>query len=627
MAKHKFQTEVSRLLHLIVHSLYSHPEVFLRELISNASDALDRLKYLTLTDEQYKGFPFVPRIDIAFAEGQGGGHGTLSVTDTGIGMNAEELSQNLGTIASSGTHTFLESMSGDARKDSSLIGQFGVGFYSAFMVADRVEVLSRKAGEDKGYRWSSDGQGEFEIDEAQEVPSGTTVTLHLNERGKEFAGRWQIESLVRKYSNHIQFPIYLHYEELASEGEEDKKEERREKKVEQVNSASALWRRAKNEITDEEYREFYKTVTHDTEDPLHFMHTRAEGALEYTTLLYIPRKAPPDLFWVNYRPGVKLYVKRVFITDDEKELLPTYLRFVHGIIDSEDLPLNVSREMLQENQVLKNIRTATVKRILGELDKMAKNTPEAYREFYGEFGVCLKEGVYQDFANRESLLELLRYRSTTEEGLTSLAGYLERKPEEQKAIYYITGGDEHKLRSSPLLESYRRKGIEVLIMDHEIDELVAPAIGRYKDLELKAVNRSGSTRDLETEADKEQQEAIRPLLDRLKGMLGDLVKDVRASTRLTDSPSCIVADDEDPTLHMQSMLKALGQKDLAAIKPVLEINPGHEIVKKLEAADNDELVADIGRLLFEQALIVEGAELADPAEFARRLNRVMARAL
>ncbi|MBN1834222.1 MAG: molecular chaperone HtpG [Spirochaetales bacterium] len=630
MAKHKFQTEVNRLLHLIIHSLYSHPEIFLRELISNASDALDRLKYLTLTDEQFKGFPFVPRIDIEFSESGGDGHGTLRVADTGIGMTADELAENLGTIANSGTRKFLESMGKDAAKDSSLIGQFGVGFYSAFMVADRVEVVSRKAGEEQAHRWSSDGQGEYEIEPVDEAPTGTTVTLHLNERGTEFASRWQIQGIIRKYSNHIPFPIYLHYEETRqeeSEGKSGKGKKVKEKKVEQVNSGSALWRRPKNEISDEEYRELYKTIGHDTEDPLHYFHTRAEGALEYTTLFYIPKKAPFDLFWVNYRPGVKLYVKRVFITDDEKELLPTYLRFVHGIIDSEDLPLNVSREMLQENQILKSIRSASVKRILAELEKMAQNTPEKYQEFHEQFGICIKEGVYQDFANRDTLLELLRYKSTTEEGLTGLAGYLERKPEDQKAIYYITGGDEHKLQNSPLLESYRQKGIEVLVMDHEIDEIVAPAIGKYKDCELKAVNRSGAAEELKSDADKESEKAVRPLLAKIKKVLGQEVKDVRASTRLTDSPSCIVADEEDPTIQMQSILKALGQKDLPEVKPVLEVNPTHEIVKKLEAAEDESLVADVSRLLLEQALIVEGGELADPTEFARRLNRVIARAL
>jgi len=612
MAKQKFQTEVSRLLHLIVHSLYSHPEIYLRELVSNASDALDRLKYLTLTDEQFKGYAFMPRIDIAF-DPEGGKW--LSVSDTGIGMDAEELALNLGTIANSGTRQFLDTLGQDAKKTSNLIGQFGVGFYSCFMVADSVEVTSRRAGQDKVYRWLSDGQGEFEVQEVDAKQQGTTVKLVLNERGREYASRWRIEGIVRKYSNHIAFPIHLHFTE-------DKKE-----KVEQINSASALWRRPKGEIKDEEYNEFYKTLSHDQEDPLAFMHTRAEGALEYTTLLYIPRQAPPDLFWVNYRPGVKLYVKRVFITDDEKELLPTYLRFVHGVIDSEDLPLNVSREMLQENQVLRNIRAAAVKRILGELEKMAQNTPEKYREFYKAFGVCIKEGLYQDPANRESLLALVRYKSTTQEGLTSLAAYKERMGAEQKAIYYLAGDREEKLRASPLLEAYRRKGIEVLLMDDGIDELVAAAVGRFQDTELKAVNRSGAGEDLATDADKSQARQLAPLLAKVKKILGEEVKDVRASSRLADSACCIVTDDSDPTVQMQHLARALGQKDLPEVKPILELNPQAELVRKLQGLEDEDLLADVSRLLLEQALIQEGAELKNPAEFARRLTRVISRAL
>ena len=612
MAKQKFQTEVSRLLHLIVHSLYSHPEIYLRELVSNASDALDRLKYLTLTDEQFKGYAFMPRIDIAF-DPEGGKW--LSVSDTGIGMDAEQLTLNLGTIANSGTRQFLDTLGQDAKKTSNLIGQFGVGFYSCFMVADSVEVTSRRAGQDKVYRWLSDGQGEFEVQEVDAKQQGTTVKLVLNERGREYASRWRIEGIVRKYSNHIAFPIHLHFSE-------DKKE-----KVEQINSASALWRRPKGEIKDEEYNEFYKTLSHDQEDPLAFMHTRAEGALEYTTLFYIPRQAPPDLFWVNYQPGVKLYVKRVFITDDEKELLPTYLRFVHGVIDSEDLPLNVSREMLQENQVLRNIRAAAVKRILGELEKMAQNTPEKYREFYKTFGVCIKEGLYQDQANRESLLGLVRYKSTTQEGLTSLAAYKERMGAAQKAIYYLAGDREEKLRASPLLEAYRRKGLEVLLMDDGIDELVAAAVGRYQDTELKAVNRSGAGEDLATDADKSQARQLAPLLARVKKILGEEVKDVRASSRLADSACCIVMDDSDPTVQMQHLARALGQKDLPEVKPILELNPQAELVRKLQGLEDEDLLADVSRLLLEQALIQEGAELKNPAEFARRLTRVISRAL
>ena len=612
MAKHHFQTEVSRLLHLIIHSLYSHPEIFLRELVSNASDALDRLKYLSLTDEQYKGFPFIPRIDIAFDAKD---RKWLTVSDTGIGMNAEELTSNLGTIANSGTRQFLQTLSEDAQKASNLIGQFGVGFYSSFMVADRVEVTSRKAGEEQVYRWSSDGQGEYEIEEVKEKQQGTTVRLLLNERGQEYADRWRIEAIVRKYSNHIAFPIHLQFEE-------DKKEI-----SQQINAASALWRRPKSEISDEEYREFYKTISHDEEEPLHFMHTQAEGALEYTTLFYIPAKAPPDLFWVNYRPGVKLYVKRVFITDDEKELLPTYLRFVHGIIDSEDLPLNISREMLQENQVLRSIRTTAVKKILGELARMAQNTPEKYERFYREYGVCLKEGLYQDLANREELLELVRYRSTTEKGYTGLAAYKERMSPEQKAIYYLTADSEQKLQGSPLLEAYRSRNIEVLLMDDPIDELVAPAIGRYKEVELRAVNRSGSAEEFRTDEDRRRQKDLAPLLKKIKDLLAGEVKDVRVSARLADSPACIVVDDNDPTLQLQHLARALGQKELAEVKPILELNPRHEIVLKLQSLQDEALFEDVSRLLLEQAQIQEGVLLKSPADFTKRLARLMSRAI
>ena len=624
MAKQKFKTEVGRLLHLITHSLYSHPEVFLRELISNASDAIDRLKYLTLTDDEFKGFAFVPRIDISFDQND---KSWLTVADTGIGMNREELAKNLGTIANSGTRQFVESLGDQNLQDSNLIGQFGVGFYSAFMVADKVEAVSKKAGEQTACKWISDGKGSFSVEEATAERNGTTVKLNLSDRGQEYANRWQIESIIKKYSNHIPFPIYLHFEEVGSEGEGDQKKEKKEQKVEQINSASALWRRAKNELKDKDYNEFYRTISHDTEEPLHFVHTKAEGALEYTTLFYIPKKAPFDLFFVNYTPGVKLYVKRVFITDDEKELLPTYLRFIQGIIDSEDLPLNVSREMLQENQVLQNIRSASIKKILGELETIATNTPAKYEEFYKQFGVCMKEGAYQDFSNRDALLELLRYKSTTEEGLTSLKSYKERMGSDQKAIYYITGGTDDKLRNSPLLETYKERGIEVLIMDDEIDELVAPVIGRYKEVELKSVGRSGTAEDLKTEVDKEKEKEISPLLKKIKKILGEEVKDVRASTRLSDSPSCIVADDNDPTIQMQHIFKALGQKDLPEVKPILEINPDHSIVKKLAGTEDKGLSEDISRLLFEQALIVEGAELANPAEFARRLNRVIDKSL
>ncbi len=624
MGKRKFKTEVNRLLHLIIHSLYSHPEIFLRELISNASDALDRLKYLTLIDDDFKGFAFIPKIEIRF---DGNNKSFISVTDTGIGMNGDELEKELGTIASSGTRHFMDSISGDVKLDSNLIGQFGIGFYSSFMVADTVDVISKKAGENKAYRWHSNGKGMYEISETEQKMNGTTVTLNLNETGKQFANRWQIEQIIKKYSNHIAFPIYLHYEDKRFEGEGEKRKETREPKVEQINSASALWKRLKSELTDEDYNEFYRTISHDTEDPLHTMHTHAEGNLEYTTLFYIPKKAPFDLFHFNYQPGVKLYVKRVFITDDEKELLPTYLRFIQGIIDSEDLPLNISREMLQQNKILSGIRTTAVKKILGELEKMAKNTPDKYETFYKEFGIPIKEGLYQDFSNRENLLELVRFKSSTEKGFTNLHSYKERMHSDQKAIYYITGEKEQNLRSSPLLEAYNEKGIEVLIMDDEIDEIVVPAIGKYKDVELKAVNRSSTSEDIKTEKDKKDEKEIKPLIKKIKDILGDEVKDVRASTRLSDSPSCIVMDENDPTLQMQHLFKAMGQKNLPEIKPILEINPRHEIVKKLQNTDDKEMAEDISRLLFEQALLVEGGEVKNPSLFAGRLNRIIAKAL
>ncbi|HOV62830.1 MAG TPA: molecular chaperone HtpG, partial [Spirochaetia bacterium] len=424
--EYTFKTEVSELLQLIIHSLYSHKEIFLRELISNASDALDKLKYLTLTDEKYKSILFLPRIDISFDENE---KKTLTVSDNGLGMNETDLSENLGTIARSGTRDFLKSLSGDARKDANLIGQFGVGFYSAFMVADRVEVISRKAGEDKAYRWESDGKESFSISEAERDSQGTTVILHLNEEGKEFANRWRIEDLVKKYSNHISFPIYLTFTETTYEGEKESRKEKKEKKTEQINSASALWKRPKSEITEEEYKEFYKSISHDSEDPLMYIHTKAEGSLDYTTLFYIPKKAPFDMYQADYRPGVKLYVSRVFITDDARELMPVYLRFLRGVIDSEDLPLNVSREILQQNRIMNQIRTASVKKVLTELKSLSENDKEKYTAFITEYNRPLKEGLYSDFANREILLDLVRYKTSAFDGFTSLAEYKERMKE------------------------------------------------------------------------------------------------------------------------------------------------------------------------------------------------------
>ncbi len=617
MSKREFQTEVSQLLQLIIHSLYSHPEIFLRELVSNSSDALDKLRHLTLTEDAYKALPFEPRIDLELDEEKQ----TLTIADTGIGMNEEDLVSNLGTIARSGTKTFLAQLSGDEKRDSNLIGQFGVGFYSVFMVASSVEVTSRKAGEEKAWRWTSDGSTGFEIEPAERAVAGTTVLIHFNEEGKQYANGWRLQEVVKKYSNHIAFPIFLTYDK--SEWNEAEKKSIKTRVTEQVNAASALWRRPKSELTDEDYKELYKSISGDWEDPLFWFHTKAEGSLEYTTLFYIPSKAPLDLYQAEYKVGIKLYVKRVFIMDDAKELLPQYLRFVRGIIDSEDLPLNVSREILQQNRVLTSIRTASVKKILSELKNVAANEPEKYLKFIAEFNRPLKEGLYGDFANRETLLDLVRFKSTKVEGLTSLADVKSRMKEGQKSIYYITGGAESLLRTSPLLEIYKKKEIEVLILDDDIDEIVFSGVDKYGEIDLKAVNKAATGEDLKDEAEKDQTEALKPLLEKLKATLGDRVKDVRASVRLADSPSCIVSDEEEPSMQMQQMLRAMGQENVPAPKPTLEINPDHEIVKKLLVRHDDAVSEDAAWLLLDQALLMEGVPLQDPATFVQRLNRMM----
>ena len=624
MAKHKFKTEVNQLLKLIIHSLYSHKEIFLRELISNSSDALDKLKYLTLTDDTFKKMHFDPRIEITFDDGDSK---TITVSDSGIGMNSADLDEQLGTIARSGTKNFLSQLQDDAKQAANLIGQFGVGFYSVFMVADRVEVLTRKAGEDQAWLWSSTGEESYTIKEAQRDEPGTTITLHLNEEGDEYANQWQLRQLVEKYSDHIAFPIFLEYDQTSYEGEGEKRKEKKEHKREQVNKASALWKRPKSEITEEEYHEFYKSIGHDNEDPLYYVHTKAEGTLQYTTLFYVPQKAPFDMYQADYAPGVKLYVKRVFITDDAKELMPTYLRFVRGVIDSDDLPLNVSREILQQNRIMNQIRSSSVKKLLSEFKQLAENNPEKYTTFIEQYNRPLKEGLYSDFANRETLMELVRFKSTSAEGYTSLAEYKERMREDQKAIYYVTGEDEETLRNSPLLEAYQKKGIEVLLMDDDIDEIVVPSIGRYDEVELKSVKHSGTADELKTEEDEAKQKEIKPLLEKIKKVLGERVKDVVASNRLSDSPSCIVADENDPTVQMQQILKAMGQQEIPEFKPILEVNPGHPIITRLRSSDDTKLLEDVSFLLLEQALLVEGAELKKPADFVKRLNRILEKAL
>jgi len=621
LSQQPFQTEVSQLLKLIIHSLYSHKEIFLRELISNSSDALDKLRYLTLTKDDFKSMSFDPKISLEFQDGD---NATLTITDTGIGMSKKELQDNLGTIARSGTKNFMSKLSGDAKKDSQLIGQFGVGFYSSFMVADRVEVASKKAGNKEGWRWISDGQNGFEIKKDVKKDIGTSITLHLNEEGKEFASRWRIESLVKKYSDHIDFPIFLTYAEI--DYDKDGKEKSRKPKTEQVNDAKAFWTRSKTEIKAKEYKEFYKSFSNDTEDPFDWVHFRAEGNLEFIILFFIPKKASPDIYRADYQSGVKLYVNRVFITEDDKELLPPWLRFVKGVIDSSDLPLNVSREILQQNRIMAKIRSNSVKKILDKL-KIVAGDKEKYGEFFGQYGRLIKEGVYQDFEHKEALTELLRFKSTKDDGLVSLREYVERMREDQKAIYYITGQNKISLNNSPLLEMYQKKDIEVLLLDDEIDEIIISSVPKYDEKDLKSVNRSSTADDFSEDKDKDAEKSLKPVLKKMKKLLSDRVKDVKISNRLNDSPSCIVADENDPTAQMQEMMRSMGQMDMPEIKPILEINPAHDIVLKLKEKTRKKSFDDIAMLLYEQALIQEGVQLEDPSGFVERLNNVIVETL
>ncbi|WP_442765674.1 molecular chaperone HtpG [Sulfurospirillum cavolei] len=623
MSKHPFQTEVTQLLDLMIHSLYSNKEIFLRELVSNASDALDKLNYLTLTDEKYKALSYVPRIDIAINKEAK----TLTISDTGIGMNEEDLVENLGTIAKSGTKSFLQNLSGDKKKDSSLIGQFGVGFYSAFMVANKIEVLSKKAGEEKAYMWSSEAGAEYEIAETSKESHGTSITLYLKDDEDEFLEFYRIQNVIKKYSNHIQFPIFMDKE--VKEYDDEGKEKSSEIKNEQINKASALWTVAKSQIKPEEYKDFYQQISHDSTEPQLWIHTKAEGTHEYTTLFYIPSQPPFDLFRMDYKPGVKLYVKRVFITDDEKELLPTYLRFVRGIIDAEDLPLNVSREILQQNKILEAIKKASVKKILSELKSLKEKDTEKYLEFYKNFGRVIKEGLYNDWENKEALLELVLFKSSKREGLVSLKEYKEAMKEDQKSIYYITGENERILRNSPLIEQFKAKDIEVLLLDEEVDAIVFPMVGEYDKTPIKPVNNSDIDEEIKEDKAKveEDEKTYKEILVKMKEILKDDAKDVKISSRLSDSPSCLVYDKNDPDFQMQQMLKQMGQDNLPAVKPILEINPEHEIFKKLSAKSDLLELNDIAFLLLDQAKLQEGMKIEDTAAFAKRLNKFIAKAL
>lgn len=617
MSNYQFETEVNDLMQLIIHSLYSHKEIFLRELISNASDALDKLKYLTLTEDNFKNLSFSPEINISFTNGD---NPTLTISDNGIGMNQADLMAHLGTIAKSGTKNFLGQLSGDAKKDSQLIGQFGVGFYSAFMVANSIEVLSRKAGEKEAFLWKSEGKGNYSIEESHRDSQGSTITLFLNEEGVEYANRWQLETIIKKYSNHIAFPIMLHYE--AIQYDKEGKEESKEFKIEQVNNTKALWKTSKGEITSEDYNEFYKNIFHDSENPLLSSHTQAEGGLEYTSLFFIPQKAPFDLFHADYKAGVKLYVKRVFITDDDKELLPTYLRFVKGIIDSEDLPLNVSREILQQNRILANIKSASVKKILNELENLSKNNPEQFSIFTQQFNKVLKEGLYSDMVNKEKLMDLVRFKTSKEENTyTSLADYISRMKEDQKNILYITGNREDLLRRSPLVLSFEAKGFEVLLLSDEIDEFIAPMLGTYQEKPFKSITH------LELEIDDKESSLVGEekdsLIKKIKESLGNEIKDVKISNRLTEGvASCLVVDANDPSFQMQAMMRSMGQK-VDPIAPVLEINPDHPLVRRLREEKNEEKVKDLSFILLGQAQISEGMALKDPILFLERMNNLI----
>ncbi|WNL33601.1 molecular chaperone HtpG [Arcobacter cryaerophilus gv. pseudocryaerophilus] len=635
MAKHQFQTEVGQLLHLMTHSLYSNKEIFIRELVSNSSDAIDKLNYLRLTDEKLKESfaSWKGEINISFDEKDK----SLTIVDNGIGMNEEDMINSIGTIAKSGTKSFVEALTGDAKKDSNLIGQFGVGFYSVFMVAEKVDVISKKAGEEIAYKWSSTGTGEFDLAPCTKESAGTVIYIKLkDDEVSEFASKYRIKNIVEKYSNHIAYPIFLNYDEEVTEelSDEDKKAgkeavKKTERKHEQINEATALWTQAKAKLKQEDYNNFYKSISQDSNDPLVTIHTKTEGVNEYTTLFYIPKIAPMDMYRADYQSGIKLYVKRVFITDDDRELLPTYLRFVRGIIDSEDLPLNVSREILQENRILANIKQSSVKKILSEIKKLSKDE-EKYSQFISQYNRALKEGVYQDYTNKESILELLRYKSTADEKkLTSLEDYKQRANSEQKAIYYIVGDNEKVLRNSPLLESYKKNNIEVLILDDkEIDEIITPTIGAFKDWQFTDITTAQAPKVEVNEEEKQKiEEEFKDIVSKIKDKLGSEVKDVKITSRLDSFASCITKDAGDAQMAaMAHMFRAMGQ-EAPEIKPILEINPNHEIVKKLQSSTNDELIEDVSWILLDLAKISEGVDVSDKVAFAKRLTKITSLAM
>ncbi len=615
-----FQTEVKQLLQLMIHSLYSNREIFLRELVSNASDACDKLRFEGL----HNAALFETDSNLSIGVSYDKEANTLTISDNGIGMSRDEVINNLGTIAKSGTREFFSKLSGDQQKDAGLIGQFGVGFYSAFIVADKVSVITRRAGEtaDQGVSWESDGGGEFSIEMVEKAERGTQITLHLRADQNDLLSGQKLRSIIHKYSDHIVQPIVMKKEEWKDGAQVISDED------ETVNQASALWARSKNEITDEEYTAFYKHVGHDYEDPLAWTHARVEGRQEYTQLLYIPARAPFDMWDHNARHGIKLYVRRVFIMDDAEQLLPSYLRFVRGIVDSSDLPLNVSREILQESKDIEAIRSGCTKKILGLLEDLAANDTEKFAKFWAEFGMVLKEGAGQDFANKDKIAGLLRFASTHADNDTqnvSLADYIVRMKEGQDKIYYITADTFNAAKNSPHLEVFRKKGIEVLLLSDRIDEWVVGSVTEFGGKSLVSVAKGGlDLGNLEDEAEKQAQEKQandhKELTEKIKASLAERVKEVRVTHRLTDSPACLVADEHDLGANMMRMLKAAGQKAPTS-KPILEINPTHPVVVRLKAEQKH--FDDWTAVLFDQALLAEGGQLDDPAGFVKRVNHLM----
>ncbi|MGN6579837.1 MAG: molecular chaperone HtpG [Bordetella sp.] len=619
-----FQAEVKQLLHLMIHSLYSNKEIFLRELVSNASDACDKLRFEAIDHPELLAGDSELAIRVSYDKAAR----TLTISDNGIGLSRDEAVANLGTIARSGTREFFSQLTGDKQKDAQLIGQFGVGFYSSFIVADKVTVVSRRAGSDSAIRWESDGQGEFTIGEAERASRGTDVTLHLRADEDELLNGWKLREILRRYSDHISLPIRMAKEEWDAEKNEQVKKD----DWEAVNQASALWTRGKSDITDEQYREFYKTISHDFDDPLAWTHNRVEGRSEYTQLLYLPKHAPFDLWDRDARRGVKLYVKRVFIMDDAEQLLPSYLRFVRGVIDSADLPLNVSREILQESRDVRAIREGSAKRILSLLEDLAENKKDEYAAFWTEFGQVLKEGTGEDPANRERIATLLRFASTHTGDAAqsvSLADYLSRAKEGQDKIYYVTADTHAAAASSPHLEIFRKKGIEVLLLSDRVDEWMLSYLREFEGKSLVSVAKGGlDLADLADEEEKKRQtevaEEFKPLVERLQESLKEQVKEVRVTLRLVDSPACVVVGQNELSPHLLRMLKAAGQ-DAPDVKPVLEINPEHALIGRIGKASDDEF-GDWARLLLDQAMLAEGAQIADPAAFVKRMNALLLKA-